>query len=168
MSGPPSCFCRRTTIICCRLGVRTVLGTCPLARVRTSVGRIWLPEASHYSLGRVSCSQLCLSACSRDVCCICRRPTQPSPPSLLLRFVWSCSPPRCILVLSLCLPCGPLALDSVGNLLPHSRGCQCVPVPCGRKMSCDNEGENRVTGYGAMTGCRSKGPRCIVKEKGKV
>jgi hypothetical protein len=50
---------------------------------------------------------------------------------LILRFVWSCSPPRCILVLSLCLPCGPLALDSLGDLLPHSRGCQCVPGPSG-------------------------------------
>jgi len=38
-SGPSSCL-RRTTSICRRLGVRTVLGTCPLARDRTSVGRI--------------------------------------------------------------------------------------------------------------------------------
>jgi hypothetical protein len=76
-SGPPSCFRRRTTSICRRLGVRTVSGTCPLPRVRTSVGRIWLPEASHCSLGWVSGSQPCLSACSRDVCCICRPPPRP-------------------------------------------------------------------------------------------
>jgi hypothetical protein len=127
MSGPPSYLHCRTTSTCRRLGVRTVLGTCPLARVRTSVGRTWLPEASHCSMGWVSCSQLCLVAGSRDVCCICRPPTQPSPPSLLLRFVWSCSPPRCTLVLSLCLSCGPLALDWLGSLLPHSRGWQSVP-----------------------------------------
>jgi hypothetical protein len=131
VAGSSSCIRCRTTSICRRLGVRTVSGTCPLARVRTSVGRIWLPVASHYSLGWVSCSQLCLLACSRDVCCICR-PTEASPPSMLLRFVWSCSPPRCILVLVLCLPCGPLSLDSLGDLLPHSRGCQCVPGPRSR------------------------------------
>ena len=74
-SGPPPCLRRHTTSICRRLGVRTVSSTCPLARAQTSVGRIWLPVTSHYSLGWVSCSQLCLSACSRDVCCICRPPT---------------------------------------------------------------------------------------------
>jgi hypothetical protein len=121
-SGPLRC----TTSICRRLGVRTGSGTCPLVRVQTSVGRIWLPVASHYSLEWVSCSQLCLSACSNDAYCICRPPTQPSPPSLLLRFVQSCSPPRCILALVLCLISGPLSLDSLGDLLPHFRGCQCV------------------------------------------
>jgi hypothetical protein len=130
-SGPPSCLRRRTTSICRHLGVRTVSSTCSLARARTSVGRTWLPVTSHYSFGRVSRSQLCLSACSRDVCCTCRPPTSPSPPSLLLRFVWSYSPPKCICVLVLCLPCGPLALDLLGDLLPHSRGCRCVPGPSG-------------------------------------
>jgi hypothetical protein len=77
--------------------------------------------ASYYSLGWVSCSQLCLSVCSRNVCCICRPPTWPSLPSSLLRFVWSCSPLRCIFVLALCLLCGLLALGSLGDLLPHSR-----------------------------------------------
>jgi hypothetical protein len=127
-SGPPSCLRRLTTSICRHVGVRTVLGTCPLVRVQTSVGRTWLLEASHCSLGWVSCFQLCLSAWSRDAYCTCRPPTQPLPPSLLLRFVWSCSPPRCILALVLCLLCGPLSLDSLGDLLPHFRGCQCVLV----------------------------------------
>ena len=95
--------------------------------VRTSVGRIWLPEASRYSLGWVSCSQLCLSACSHDVYCICQPPTQRSLPSLLRRFIWSCSPQRCTVILSLCLSCGPLALDSLGGLFSHVWGCQCVP-----------------------------------------
>jgi hypothetical protein len=89
-SGPPSCLRRRTTSVYRRLGVRSVLGTCPLAHVRTSVGKSWLPEASRCSWGWVSCFQLCLSACSHDVYCTCRPRTQPSPPSLLLRFVWSC------------------------------------------------------------------------------
>jgi len=128
-SGPSSCLLRRTTSICRRLGVRTVSGTCPLARVRISVGRIWLPVASHYSLGLVSCSPLSLSTCSRDACCTCRPPTWPSLPSSLLRFVWPYSPPRCICVLVLCLLCGLLALGSPGDLLPHSLGCQCVPGP---------------------------------------
>jgi len=128
---PASGLRRRTTSICRHLGVRTVSSTCPLARARTSVGRTWLPVTSHYSLGRVSCSQLCLSACSRDDCCICRPPTSPLPPSSLLIFVWSYSPPKCICVLVLCLPCGPLALDLLGDLLPHSRGCRCVPGPSG-------------------------------------
>jgi len=136
-----SCSCRLTSSICHRLDVQTVLGTCPLARVRTSVGRIRQPEASRYSLGWVSCSQLCLSACSHDVCCICRPPTQPSPPSLLLRFVWSCSAPRCTLVLSLCLSGGPLALDSLGGLLPHFRGCPCVPGPSGSRFQYRRRGE---------------------------
>ena len=69
---------------------------CPLVRVRTSVGWTWLTEALHCSQGWVSCFQLCLSACSRDVYSICRPPNQPSPPSLLLRFIWCCTLPRCI------------------------------------------------------------------------
>jgi hypothetical protein len=48
---------------------------------------------------------------------------------LLLRFVWSYSPPRCILALVLCLICSPLSLDSLGDLLPHFRGSQCVLGP---------------------------------------
>jgi len=108
-SGPPPSLCHRTTSISCRLGGPTISGTCPLAHTRTSVGTIWLPVTSHYSLGWVSCSQLCLSACSHDVCCICRPPTQPSPPSLLLRLVWSYSQPSCICLLVLCLHCGLLA-----------------------------------------------------------
>ena len=44
-----SCFCRRTTSICDRLSVRTILGTSPLACVRNSVSRTSLPEASHCS-----------------------------------------------------------------------------------------------------------------------
>jgi len=55
----------------------------PTGHVWTSVGKIWLLDDSLFSLGWVSCSQHCLSACSHDVCCICRPPTQPSPPSLL-------------------------------------------------------------------------------------
>ena len=98
--------------------------------VQPSVGSIWLLEASRCPLGWVSCSQLCVSTCSHDVCCICRPPTQPSARSLLLRFVSSCSPLRCTLFLSLCLSCGPLTLDSVGGLLSYLLGCQCVPGPC--------------------------------------
>jgi len=93
-------------------------------RVRTSVGGIWLPEASRYSLRWVACSHLCFSACNHNVCCIDRPTTQRSPPSLLMRFVWSCSPPRCTLALCLCPCCGPVVLDSLGGLLPHSWGCQ--------------------------------------------
>jgi len=141
-SGLPSCLRRRTTSTCRRLGVRTVLGTSPLARVRTSVGRTWLPEASHCSLGWVSCFQLCLSVYSRGAYCICRPPTQPSPPSLLLRFIWSCSPPRCIFVLVLCLLCGPLSLDSLGDLLPHFRGCQSVLGPSGFLSLCRLRGDS--------------------------
>ena len=129
----PACglsyFRPRSGSICQYLGVRTVFGTCRLALVQTSVGRIWQPEASCYSLGWVSCFQLCLSACSHDVCYICQPPTQPSPLSLLLRFIWSCSQPRCTLILSMYLSCGALACDSHGGLLPHFRGCQCVPGP---------------------------------------
>jgi len=131
VSRPPSYLHRRTTSTCRRLGVRTILGTCPLARVQTSVSRTWLPEASHCSLGRASCFQRCLSACSRDAYCICQPPTQPSPPSLLLRFIWSCSPPRWMLALVLRLLCGPLSLDSLGGLLPHFLGCQYVLGPSG-------------------------------------
>jgi len=120
----PSCFHRRITSICHHLGVRTVFGTSRLARVRTSVGRTWLPESSHCSLGWVSCFQHCLSVYSSGAYCICRPPIQPSPRSLLLGLVWSCSPPRCTLVLSLCLSYGPPMLDSLGGLLPHFRGCR--------------------------------------------
>jgi len=102
---------------------------CPLACVRTSVGKTWQLEASRYSLGWVSCSQLSLSASSVDDCCIWWPPTWPSPASLLLRLVWSCSPPTCTLTLSLRLSCGPLSLDSLGGLHAHSRGCPCVPGP---------------------------------------
>ena len=45
----PSGFRRSTTSIRHCLGVQTVSGTCPLAHVWTSVGRIWLSEASRYS-----------------------------------------------------------------------------------------------------------------------
>jgi len=128
-SGPLSCLRRHTTNTCRCLGVRTVLGTCPPVRVQTSVGRTWLPGASHCSLGRVSCCQHCLSDCSCDAYCICRPPTPPSPPSWLLRFVRSCSPPMCILALVLCLLCDPLSVDLLGDLLPHFRGCQCVLKP---------------------------------------
>jgi hypothetical protein len=93
-SGLPSSLPRRTTSTSCCLGVRTVLATSPLVRVRTSIGRTWQPEASHCSLGWVSCFQLCLSVYSHGAYCICQPPTQPSPPSLLQRFVWYCSPPR--------------------------------------------------------------------------
>jgi len=131
----PSCFCRHTTSICHRLSVRTVLGMRPMAQVWTPAGRIWLPEASCYSFGWVSCFQLCLSACNPDGSCSCRPPTQPqSPPSLLLRFVYACSPPRCTLVLSLCLSCDPLPLDLLGGLRPHFRECQCVPQPSGSRF----------------------------------
>jgi len=75
VSGPPSYLHRRTTSICHRLGVRTVSSTCLLAHAQTSVGRTWLPVTSHYSLGWVSCSQLCPSVCSRNVCCTCRPST---------------------------------------------------------------------------------------------
>jgi hypothetical protein len=61
----PSCFCRHTSSICHHLGVRNIFGTSPLVRVRTSVGRTWLPEASHCSSGWVTCFQLCLSVYSR-------------------------------------------------------------------------------------------------------
>jgi hypothetical protein len=115
-------------------------------RVRTSVGRIWLPEASRCSFGWVSCFQLCLSACSRDVYCICRPPTKPSPPSLLLRFVWSCLPPRCIHTLVLCFICGPLSLDSLGDHLPHLRRCQCVLGPSGFLSLCRLRGESLRSG----------------------
>jgi hypothetical protein len=110
-SGPPPWLRGRTTSICRRLCVLTVSSTCPLPRARTAVGRIWLPVTSHYLSGWVSCSQLSLSACSRNVCCICQPPTEPSPPSSVLRFVRFYSPPRCIYVLVLCLRCGLLALD---------------------------------------------------------
>jgi hypothetical protein len=122
---------RRTTSICRRLGVRIVSSTCLLARARTSVGRTWLPVTSHYSLGWVSCTQLCPSVCSRSVCCICRLPTEPSLPTALQRFVWSYSPPRCIFVLILCLLYGLLGLGSLGDLHPHSWECRCVPQPSG-------------------------------------
>ena len=122
---------RCTTSISHRLGVRTVLGTSPLAHVRTSVGTTWLPEASHCSLGWVSCFQLCLSVYSRGAYSVCRPPTQPSPPSLLRRFVWSCSPSRCTLILSLCLSCGPLVRELFCGVLPHFRGCRCFLGPSG-------------------------------------
>jgi len=86
------CFRSRTTRICHSASFRNVSGTCPLWRVRTSVSTIWLPEAPRYSLGWVSCSQLRVSASFHDVCGICTPPSQHSPPSLLLRFNWSCSP----------------------------------------------------------------------------
>jgi len=130
-SGPPSYFRRRTTRICHHVDIWTVLGTCPLARVRTSVGRTLLPGASCRSLEWASCSQLGLSTCSHDVYCICWPPTQPSLPSLILRFVSSCSLPRCILTLLLCLIYGLLSLGSLGDPLPHFRGCECVLRPSG-------------------------------------
>jgi len=101
---------------------------CPLARDRTVVRRIRRPVASRYSLGCVSSSLLCLSACRPGVCCIGRPPTQPSPPSLLLTFLWSCSPARCTLVPSFCLSCRPLTPDSLVGLHPHFRRYQCFPV----------------------------------------
>jgi hypothetical protein len=108
VSGPFSLH-PRTTSTCGRLGVRIVSSTFPLARAQTSVGRIWLPVTVRYSLGWVCCSQLCLSVCSRNVYCICQPPTEPSPSSSFLRFVWSCSPPRCTCVLELC-PAGKMTL----------------------------------------------------------
>jgi hypothetical protein len=131
VAGLPSCLRLRTTSSCRRLGVRTLLGTSPLAHVRTLVGRTWLPEASHCSLGWVSCFQLCLSVDSRGAYCICQPPSRPPPPSWLLRLIWSCSPPRCIFVLVLCLLCGPVSLDTLGNLLPHFWGCQSFLGPSG-------------------------------------
>jgi len=130
-SGPLSGLRRRTTRICRHLGVRMISGMCPLARVQTSVGRIWQPVISHYSLGWVSCSPLCHSACSRDTCCTCQPPTWSLLLSSLLTFVWLYSPPRCICVLVLCLLCNLLTLCSPGNLGLHSLGCQCVPGPSG-------------------------------------
>jgi hypothetical protein len=124
VSGLPSCLRRQTTSSCRRLGVRTVIGTSPLAPVRISVGRTWLPEASHCSLGWVSCFQLCLSVDSHGAYCICRPPTKTWLPSFLLRFVRSCLAPRCIFVLILCLLSGPLSLDSLGDLLPHFWACE--------------------------------------------
>jgi len=133
-SGPQPCLHCRTSSICRRLGVRTVSSPCPQAHARTSVGRIWPPATSHCSLGWVSYSQLCLAVCSRNVRCICQPPTWPSPPSSLLRSIWSCSSPRCILVLVLCLLSRLLALGSMGYLLLHSRGRQCVPGPSGSRF----------------------------------
>ena len=130
-SGLLCCLRRRTTSTARRIGVRTVLGTSSLARVRTSVGRTWLPEASHCSLGWVSCSQLGLSVYSRGAYCICRPPTQPSPPSLLLRFVWSCLTPSCKFVPVLCLIGSSFSLDLLGDMLAHFRGCQSVLGPGG-------------------------------------
>jgi hypothetical protein len=118
----------------------------PPQRVRTSVGRTWLPEASHCSLGWVSCFQLCLSVYSRGAYCICRPPTEPSLQSLLLRFVWSCSPPRCIFVIVLCLLCGPLSLDSLSDLLPDFRGCQYVTGPSGFLSLCRLCGDSLCIG----------------------
>jgi hypothetical protein len=100
-------------------------------RCWTSVRRIWLPEASRCVVGWVSCTQLCLSAYRPDGCCICRSPTQLSPGSVYLRLVWSYSPPRFTLVLSLCLSCGPLVLNFLGCVCSHFWGCQYVPGPCG-------------------------------------
>jgi hypothetical protein len=107
-----------------RVGVPTVLGTSPLAHVRTSVSRTWLSEAPHCLLGLVSCFHLCLSVYSHGASCICWPPIQESPLPLLLRFVLPCSPQSCIFLPVQCLPCGPLLLDALGDLLPHFRECQ--------------------------------------------
>jgi hypothetical protein len=125
MSGLLTGLRHHTTNTCHCIGVRTILGTSPLARVQTSVVRTWLREAPHCSLGWVCCFQLCLSVYSRGAYCICWPPNQRSPPSLLLIFVWSCSQPRCIFLRVLFLVYGPLSLDSLYNLLPKSWGCQC-------------------------------------------
>jgi len=145
-SGPPSSLLCRTTSICLHLGCGTLLGMCPLVRVRTSVSWTKLPDASHCSLGWVSGFQLCLSAYSHDAYCIHQPPTQPLLPSLLWRFVLSCSPPRWILALVLCLLCGPLLVDSLGDLLPHFLGCQCVLGPSGFLSLCRLCGESLHTG----------------------
>jgi len=65
----------RTTSTCYPLSVRTAFGMLQSVHARTSVSRTWLPVTSRYSLGWVFCSQLCLSACSHSVCCICWPPT---------------------------------------------------------------------------------------------
>ena len=145
-TGPPSCLCRCNTSICHYLRVRTVLCKCPLVGVYTLVGRTWLLEASHCSSGWVSCFHLCLSACSHDAYCICQRPTQPSPPFLIVRFGWSCSPQTCILALILCLLWEPLSLDSLLDLLPPFQGCQCVLGPRGFLSLCWLHGESLLTG----------------------
>jgi len=58
-------------------------------RARTSVSRIWLPVTSPYISGWVSCSQLCLSVCSHNVCCIRQPPSERWPTPLFLRFILS-------------------------------------------------------------------------------
>ena len=125
-SVPLPCLRRHTTSTCRRLGVRTMSGPCLPVCFQTSVRRPLLPGASHCALGRVSCCQLCLSACGHDAYCICRPATPPLPLSLLLGFVWSCSPPMCILALILCLPCETFFIDSHGDVLPHFQGFQRV------------------------------------------
>jgi len=123
-----------------------ILGTFPLACFLISVGRSWPPVISHYSSRWVCCSQLSLLVCSRNVCCSCWPPIEPSPRSLRLRFVLSCSPPRCILSLTLRLICCPLLLDSLADLLPHFQGYQCILGPSGFLSLCRLREESSHSG----------------------
>jgi len=128
------CLCPHTCSTNCCFSVQITPGVCPRVCVQTSVGRIYQSVASHYSLGWVSSSQLCLSTSSHEVDCICWPPSQPLPPTLQLSIAWCCLPMWCILDHVLCMICWPLMHDVVGDLLPHSRGYQCVPRPSGLEL----------------------------------
>jgi len=120
---------------------------CPLQHVQTSVGRSWLLEASHGSLGWVFCFQHWLSACCHDAYCTCRPPTQPLLQSLLQSFVWPYSPLGWIHTFILCLLGCPPTLDSVHDLLPYCQGCQWLLGSCGFLSLCQLGEKSLHMGY---------------------